>query len=196
MESTRELLIAKYSELRGYEHFEEEWEPRIKNMLAIVCQGKFQREDILFLKDTSITSNGGSGIVFTSNAICVKDLANSTSRFIAYYRDIEYCWMEEYNFLGQDVSRLELHMRSKAVYRLSICLHGLDLEKMHDLIEYATVICEEDPSEETEYADATNSETGKNHDDEEVNPDFEALQELVTKGIHGLFEAIRMAINK
>lgn len=137
MESIKELLIKKYAELIGYDPGEEEWEPRITNMLEIAGQGRYTRDDIVTITDTGLGSNGGAGILFTTDAICVKDWGNSTKRFIARFQDIEYCLMEEDSCLGMDFTKLELHMKSDEVYKLSTTLNGTNLDQMQELIEYA-----------------------------------------------------------
>lgn len=182
MESIKELLIKKYAELIGYDPGEEEWEPRITNMLEIAGQGRYTRDDIVTITDTGLGSNGGAGILFTTDAICVKDWGNSTKRFIARFQDIEYCLMEEESFLGMDFTKLELHMKSDEVFKLSTTLHGTNLDQMQELIEYAMELHDQaedeawmaengikpetqpDPSDEMD--DANEPETQSAHTDE------------------------------
>ena len=133
----KKLLIEKYEQITGFEPIEEDYAPRIRKMLSTICKGRYTKEQIVDSNDTSIFSNGASGMVFTTEALCVKDAGNSTSQFIARFKDIRYCSMDEDSFLGVDISAVKLHMRSGAVYRLSTTLDGMDLEQMKEWIEYA-----------------------------------------------------------
>ena len=137
MDKMKKLLIEKYEQITGFEPIEEDYAPRIRKMLSTICKGRYTKEQIVDSNDTSIFSNGASGMVFTTEALCVKDAGNSTSQFIARFKDIRYCSMDEDSFLGVDISAVKLHMRSGAVYRLSTTLDGMDLEQMKEWIEYA-----------------------------------------------------------
>ncbi|MDD4309218.1 MAG: hypothetical protein PHO32_02460 [Candidatus Cloacimonetes bacterium] len=189
MESIKELLIKKFAEITGNEPIEDEWEPRIRNMLSIVCQNRYKQEDIVTLTDTGIGNNGGAGIVLTTDAICVKDWGNSTKRFIARFRNIEYCLMEEDSFLGMDFTKLELHMKSGAVYKLSTTIIGMDLAQMQELIEYAMSL-QDDGDEQSEPEESSDAEP---FDEIQAiaekligeNP-TEPVQKLVAQAMNGL----------
>ncbi|MCP6652160.1 hypothetical protein NL518_29120, partial [Klebsiella pneumoniae] len=73
----------------------DDYAPRVRNALEIICQGKYREADLLDITDTSIMSNGKSGLVLTLDSVCVKDSGNSTSKFIARYEDIDYMHMNE-----------------------------------------------------------------------------------------------------
>ena len=137
MDNIKELIIEKYHQITGFEPIVEDYEPRIKKMLSTICRGRYSKEQIVDSNDTSIFGNGASGMVFTTEALCVKDAGNSTSQFIARFKDIKYCSMDEDSIFGVDISAIKLHMRSGAVYRLSTTLDGLDLAQMQELIEHA-----------------------------------------------------------
>jgi hypothetical protein len=140
MDKNKELLFKKYAELSGYPPSVEEWEPRIRKMLSVICQGRYTKDQIVDSKDTSIFSNGASGMVLTTEALCVKDAGNSTTQFIARFKDIKYCSMDEDSIFGVDISAIKLHMKSGSVYRLSTCLEGLNLGQMQNLLEYACTL--------------------------------------------------------
>jgi len=137
MDNIKKLIIEKYHQITGFEPIVENYEPRIKKMLSTICKGRYSKEQIVDSNDTSIFGNGASGMVFTTEALCVKDAGNSTSQFIARFKDIKYCSMDEDSIFGVDISAIKLHMRSGAVYRLSTTLDGLDLAQMQELIEHA-----------------------------------------------------------
>lgn len=163
MDNMKKLLIEKYEEITGFEPIEEDYVPRIRKMLSTICKGRYTREQIVDCNDTSILSNGASGMVFTTEALCVKDTGNSTSQFIARFKDIRYCSMDEDSFLGVDISAVKLHMRSGAVYRLSTTLDGLDLEQMKEWIEYAMQL----HAEETETEQSSEAASDEEIDDED-----------------------------
>jgi len=140
MDNVKELIIERFSQITGNEPIVDDYEPRIKRMLSTICKGRYLKEQIVDTHDTSIFSNGASGIVFTTEALCVKDAGNSTTRFIARFKDIKYCSMDEDSFFGVDISAIKLHMRSGAVYRLSTTLSNMDLAQMQELIENAIQI--------------------------------------------------------
>lgn len=140
MDNVKEQIIERFSQITGNEPIVDDYEPRIKRMLSTICKGRYVKEQIVDTNDTSIFSNGASGIVFTTEAICVKDAGNSTSRFIARFKDIKYCSMDEDSIFGVDVSSIKLHMKSGSVYRLSTCLEGLNLGQMQALLEYACTL--------------------------------------------------------
>lgn len=94
------------------------------------------------ITDTSISSNGKSGLVLTVDSVCVKDSANSTSKFIARYEDIDYTYMNKDRFLGMDITALELNMKYGAKYRISI--DAINKEKLMEFIDYAISLYQED----------------------------------------------------
>lgn len=148
MDNIKQLMIEKYSKITGFEPINDDWEPRIKRMLSTICKGRYTKEQIVETKDTSILGNGSSGMVFTTEALCVRDAGNSTSQFIAPFKDIKYCSMDEDSIFGVDISAIKLHMRSGAVYRLSTTLPNLSLEQMQELIENAIQIYDLDGNDE------------------------------------------------
>lgn len=137
MDNVKELIIERFSQITGNEPIVDDYEPRIKRMLSTICKGRYLKEQIVDTHDTSIFSNGASGIVFTTEALCVKDAGNSTPRFIARLKDIKHCSLDEDSIFGVDISAIKLHMRSGAVYRLSTTLANMDLNQMQELIELA-----------------------------------------------------------
>lgn len=176
MDKMKKLLIEKYEQITGFEPIEEDYMPRIRKMLSTICKGRYTKEQIVDSNDTSIFSNGASGMVFTTEALCVKDKGNSTSQFIARFKDIRYCSMDEDSFLGVDISALKLHMRSGAVYRLSTTLDGMDLEQMQEWIEYAMQLhaldeeakaeqSSEEDSDEDAYDDELESDSSDQEDE-------------------------------
>ena len=82
MIDVKEQLVAKFREIYGYEAGDD-YAPRVRNALAYICQGDYEEEDIVEIVDTSIFSNGKAGMVLTVDAVCVNDLANSTTKFTA-----------------------------------------------------------------------------------------------------------------
>ena len=168
MDKMKKLLIEKYEQITGFEPIEEDYAPRIRKMLSTICKGRYTKEQIVDSNDTSIFSNGASGMVFTTEALCVKDAGNSTSQFIARFKDIRYCSMDEDSFLGVDISAVKLHMRSGAVYRLSTTLDGMDLEQMKEWIEYAMQL-------HTEGAETEQSSEAASYED--VDDEGDELQE-------------------
>ena len=131
-------------------------------MLSTICKGRYSKEQIVDSNDTSIFGNGASGMVFTTEALCVKDAGNSTSQFIARFKDIKYCSMDEDSIFGVDISAIKLHMRSGAVYRLSTTLDGLDLAQMQELIEHAMHLHDLD-------GEAEDSQSGDSASDDDVD---------------------------
>ena len=162
MDNIKKLIIEKYHQITGFEPIVENYEPRIKKMLSTICRGRYSKEQIVDSNDTSIFGNGASGMVFTTEALCVKDAGNSTSQFIARFKDIKYCSMDEDSIFGVDISAIKLHMRSGAVYRLSTTLDGLDLAQMQELIEHAMHLHDLD-------GEAEDSQSGDSASDDDVD---------------------------
>jgi hypothetical protein len=162
MDNIKKLIIEKYHQITGFEPIVENYEPRIKKMLSTICKGRYSKEQIVDSNDTSIFGNGASGMVFTTEALCVKDAGNSTSQFIARFKDIKYCSMDEDSIFGVDISAIKLHMRSGAVYRLSTTLDGLDLAQMQELIEHAMHLHDLD-------GEAEDSQSGDSASDDDVD---------------------------
>lgn len=145
-QTRKEAIIKKIEELTTFPFSEDDYEPRIVNMLKIVCQGKYKAEDIVTMSDTSISSTGRSGIVLTTEAICVKDAGNSTSKFIAKYEDIDFVYFKEDRFLGVDISNIELHMKYGVTYKLSTTVEGLSIKRMYKLMDFLVDLCKIDDS--------------------------------------------------
>lgn len=187
MDNIKELIIEKYHQITGFEPIVEDYEPRIKKMLSTICKGRYSKEQIVDSNDTSIFSNGASGMVFTTEALCVKDAGNSTSRFIARFKDIKYCSMDEDSIFGVDISAIKLHMRSGAVYRLSTTLSGMDLAQMQELIEHAMHLHDLDEEDE-------NGQTSDSASDD-VDDDLESDSSDDEDDEDGLPEAISGAVS-
>ncbi|ELC8424877.1 YkgJ family cysteine cluster protein [Clostridium perfringens] len=138
MSEIKELLSKKFEEIFGYEP-SCDYMKRVNNAKEIMCQGKYNKEDLIKIFDTSISSNGKSGLVLTVDSVCVKDSANSTSKFIAKYEDIDFTYINREKFLGTDISTLELNMKYGSQYKISIC----SLAKLKEFIDYAISLYEE-----------------------------------------------------
>ncbi|HOH97143.1 MAG TPA: hypothetical protein PL188_02415 [Candidatus Cloacimonadota bacterium] len=196
MDNIKSLMIEKYSQIMGYEPIVDGYEPRIKRMLSTICKGRYSKEQIVDSNDTSIFSNGASGIVFTTEALCVKDAGNSTSQFIARFKDIKYCSMNEDSIFGVDISAIKLHMRSDAVYRLSTTLANMNLDQMQELIEHAMHLYdmvggnENNPSGNSaadDVVDDLKNESSDQEDDEDGLPEaISAASSFVKKVISSL----------
>ncbi len=141
MSDLKSALVAKFEEIFGYTPGDE-YAPRVKNARAIICQGQYSKDEIIDITDTSIGSNGKSGLVLTIDSVCVKDSANFTSKFIAKYEDIDYTSINEDRFLGLDITALELHMKYGTKYQISI--DKISRRKLMDFIDYAISIYQED----------------------------------------------------
>ena len=161
MLEVKEKLIAKYREIFGYMPGDD-YEPRVRNALTHICQGRYKEEDLIETVDTSIFSNGKAGMVLTVDAVCVDDLANSTSKFIAKYEDIHGTLMHEDEFLGMDITALELRMKSDKTYRISVDKMGR--EKLMRFLDYAAHLARTDEQEDVDdefTAEDGSSQTGK-----------------------------------
>lgn len=137
----KSALIEKFEEIFGYKPGDD-YEPRVRNALSVICQGKYRKEDIIEIEDTSIMSNGKSGLVLTVDSVCVKDTANFTSNFIAKYEDIDYTYINEDRFLGSDITALELNMKYGTKYKISIFARKRD--ELMEFIDYAMSLYQED----------------------------------------------------
>ena len=185
MDKIKSLMIEKYSQITGFEPIVDDYEPRIKRMLSTICQGRYSKEQIVDTRDTSIFSNGASGIVFTTEALCVKDAGNSTSQFIARFKDIKYCSMDEDSIFGVDISAIKLYMRSGAVYKLSTTLLNMDIAQMQELIENAIQIYDQDGNDEisltSDYApdDVGVDSVAETSDEDEADDEVE-LPEVIS----------------
>lgn len=142
-DSIKLALLQKYEEICGFPPIDDDYAPRIRNILKEVCDGEYTKDQIIDFEDTSVSSNGRSGVVFTTEALCVKDKGNSTSKFIAKFEDIDYTYLNEERFLGVDISTLELHMKYGATYKLSITMSIFSLKRMQRLIDYAISLYED-----------------------------------------------------
>ncbi len=141
MSDLKSALVAKFEEIFGYAPGDE-YAPRVKNAREIICQGRYSKDEIIDITDTSIGSNGKSGLVLTVDSVCVKDAANSTSKFIAKYEDIESTYINEDRFLGVDITALELNMHYGTQYRISI--DAISKNKLMNFIDYAASLYQED----------------------------------------------------
>ncbi|MDM5314939.1 hypothetical protein QUF49_02970 [Fictibacillus sp. b24] len=141
MNNRKLALLNKFEELFGYVPGSD-YAPRVKNACAIICQGKYTSEDLIDITDTSVSSNGRSGLVLTVNSVCIRDSANSTTKFIAKYEDIDYTFINEDRFLGMDISALELNMKFGEMYKISI--DAIDKSRLMEFIDYAISLYEED----------------------------------------------------
>lgn len=134
-------LKEKFQDIFGYDP-SDDYAPRVNNAREIICQQKYKKDDIISITDTSMGSNGKSGLVLTIDSVCVKDAANSTSKFIAKYADIDYTYMNEERFLGVDITALELNMKFGTKYRISI--DAISKNKLMNFIDYAISLYQED----------------------------------------------------
>lgn len=141
MSDKKLILINKFEEIFEFTPGDD-YEPRVRNAREIICQGKYKKDEIIEIVDTSISSNGKSGLVLTVDSVCVKDAGNSTTKFIAKYEDIDYTRMNEDSFLGVDITALELIMKYGTTYRISIYEHRRD--ELMEFIDYAIDLYQED----------------------------------------------------
>lgn len=135
MSDIKSALIEKYEEIFGYAPGDD-YAPRVKNAREIMCQGKYNKDDIIDITDTSIMSNGKSGLVLTVDSVCVKDMGNYTSRFIAKYEDIDYTYYD------RDKRVLEINMKFDSKYEISIS--AINKENLMEFIDYAISLYQED----------------------------------------------------
>lgn len=119
MSSKEEALIIKFNEIFNYEAGDD-FMPRIKNARKHICQGKYKMEKMIRIFDTSVLSNGKSGLVLTTDSVCVKDSANYTSKFIAKYEDISSVYLNEEPSTGSELSSIDLEMSYRCCYQISI----------------------------------------------------------------------------
>lgn len=141
MSDMKAALIDKFEEIFGYVPGDD-YAPRVNNARSVICQGKYSKDQIIDITDTSIMSNGKSGLVLTVDAVCVKDAANSTSKFRAKYEDIDYTSMDEDRFLGVDITALELHMKYGTTYRIS--MDAINKDRLMEFLDYAISLYEEE----------------------------------------------------
>ena len=86
MSDIKSALKEKFEEIFGYEPGDD-YAPRVSNAKGIIWQGKYKKDNMIDITDTSISSNGKSGLVFTIGSVCVKDLGNNTPKLMDF---IEY----------------------------------------------------------------------------------------------------------
>lgn len=134
MDDIKSKLEKKFEEIFGHVPGDD-YEPRIKNARVAICQERYKRDDIIEIFDTSIGSNGKSGLVLTVDSVCVKYAGNSTSKFIAKYSKIDHTYMNKQKFLGLDISALQLHMKNGSKYEISI--DAINKNKLKEFIDYA-----------------------------------------------------------
>lgn len=150
MSEVKEKLTSKFGEIFGRAPGDD-YEPRVRNALKIICQNEYEEEDLIEIVDTSIFSNGISGMVLTIDSVCVDDLGNSTSEFIAKYEEIDYTYIREDEFWGMDISALELNMKDGTVNKIST--DKLDRNKLMDFIDYAMSLYQGEGAGESETED-------------------------------------------
>lgn len=141
MSDLKSALIERFEEIFGYKPGDD-YAPRVKNAREIICQGKYYSDDIIDITDTSVFSNGKSGLVLTVDSVCVKDAANFTSKFIAKYEEIDYTYINEDRVLGLDTTALELTMKYSTQYRISI--DQISKRKLMEFLDYACSLYQED----------------------------------------------------
>lgn len=134
MNTIKDALVEKFKDVFGYDPGDV-YETRIRNARSVICQEKYDEEDMIEIWDTSIFSNGKSGLVLTVDSVCVNASENFTSKFIAKYADIDYMHIEEDSFLGIDTSSLDLEMKYGVTYQIS--LEDFDKEDMKEFLTYA-----------------------------------------------------------
>ncbi|QNK58181.1 YkgJ family cysteine cluster protein [Paenibacillus sp. PAMC21692] len=141
MSDLKSTLEDKFEELFGYRPWNGD-EKQVRNALEIICQGKPEKDEIIAIIDTSISTNGKSGMVLTLDSVYIKDAGNSTSKFIAKYEDIESTYIKEDKFLGVDITALELNMQYGTQYRISI--DKISRRKLMEYLDYASSLYQED----------------------------------------------------
>ena len=134
MSDRKVKLTAKFEEIFGYAPGDD-YVPRITNALKNICQGWYRESDLVEIIDTSIFSNGTSGMAITIESICVNDFGNSTTKFIAKYADIDSTYIREDSFWGTDITALELNMKDGTVNKIS--LDKLNRNNLMEFIDYA-----------------------------------------------------------
>ena len=132
-------LAAKFEEIFGYAPGDN-YVPRITNALKSICQGWYRESDLVAIIDTSIFSNGTSGMAITIESICVNDFGNSTTKFIAKYAEIDSTYIREDSFWGTDITALELNMKNGTVNTISLEKPGR--QKLKEFIDYAAGVCQ------------------------------------------------------
>lgn len=80
MSTIKDALIKKFEEIFEFELEEETYAPRLKNARSIICQGKYSKDDIIYIWDNSISMEGKAGLVLTVDSVCVKDGTNFTAK--------------------------------------------------------------------------------------------------------------------
>ncbi len=130
MSEIKEALIQKFTEIFGYDPIDS-YQPRIDNAYKVMCQERGKKSDIIYINDTSIMSNGKSGLVFTVDSVCVKDAANWDSKFIVKYEDIDYTYHDS------SKDRLELNTKYDKSYVLSNTVPRHQKDKYMEFIDYA-----------------------------------------------------------
>lgn len=141
MSGLKSALEEKFEEIFEYKPWLDDgkW---VRNAVDYICQGKCRKEDVIAIVDTSISTNGKSGLVLTVDSVYVKDSANSTSKFIAKYEDIDYTFINEDRFLGVDITALELNMKYGTQYRIS--LDQISKRRLMEFLDYASSLFEEE----------------------------------------------------
>lgn len=131
----KEKLEKKFEEIWNCEAGDT-YMPRVTNARDIICQGKYDSDEMIEIFDTSISKKGKTGLVLTIDSVCVKDSANSDSKFIAKYRDIRRTEIVKESLLfGMKMVSLELRMRDHTT--LKINLESINLGRLKDFIDYA-----------------------------------------------------------
>lgn len=130
MSLKKEALIIKFKEIFNYEA-EEDFMPKSKNARKYICQGKYKMDELIKIFDTSVLSNGKTGLVLTKDSVCVKDSANYTSKFIVKYEDINKVYLNEEHSIGSELSSIDIELRYGKHYQVSI----LD-EKQSQILEF------------------------------------------------------------
>lgn len=141
MSGIKSALEEKFVEIFEYRPWLDDasW---VRNAIDYICQGNCKKEDVIAIVDTSISSKGKSGLVLTVDSVCVKDTANSTTKFMAKYEDIDYTFINEDRFLGVDITALELNMKYGTQYRISI--DQISKRRLMEFLDYASSLYQEE----------------------------------------------------
>nr|WP_083953844.1 YkgJ family cysteine cluster protein [Cytobacillus eiseniae] len=141
MSGIKSALEEKFEEIFEYKPWLEDasW---VRNAVDYICQGKGKKEDVIAIIDTSISNKGKSGLVLTTDSVCVKESSNFTTKFIARYEDIDYTYINEDRFLGVDITALELNMKYGTQYKIS--LDQISKRRLMEFLDYASSLYEEE----------------------------------------------------
>lgn len=130
----KKILLQSFVETFGYEPIV--GGDCVDRAIKHICRGMYEPEDVIEIFDKSIFKEGTAGVVLTTEAICVLDVAHRPSKFIARYADFfgytdieykNYWYWEENPFGGRKCltespreSMIEIEMKNGALYKLDV----------------------------------------------------------------------------